>query len=135
MSGFSLLAPIPVTHLQGAVEILAEKEFVLFGSEAFDVFEKTEIGTKVLIYVSHDAAEPVVSYTATYGGFVGQSLEMRRLEREGYRPPSTMGEKWSFYWKIFALQALAERIPLSEIQLASGGYLKSVPRGPLHVIN
>lgn len=133
MPGYSLLVPIPVMHLEGALEILEKREFVLFGSEAFDVFEKTEVGTKILIYVSHDEATPEVGYIGTYGGLVGDPMEMRRLEKDGFRPPTTAGEKWGFYWKVTGLNKLDQPIPLSEIQLASGGYMKGYPRGPIHV--
>jgi hypothetical protein len=135
VKGYSLLAPIPRMHLDGAVDILAEKEFALFGSESFDVFEKTDVGTKVLIYVSHDQADPLITYEGRYGGLVGDPMEMRRLEKQGFRPHSTVGEKWAFYWKITDLKKLDTPIPFSEIQLASGGYLKGYPRGPLHIRN
>ena len=135
MLGYSLLAPIPVMHLRGAIEILQTKEFALFGSEAFDVLNDTASGTKVLIYASHDEAEPIVSYVGTFSGIVGDPMEMRKLEKAGYRPGTTEGEKWSFYWKIKEIEPLSTPIPLSEIQLASGRYLNGYPRGPLHVLN
>ena len=135
MTGYSLLAPIPRMHLEGALSVLDEKEFALFGSESFDVFTNTEIGSRVLIYVSHDESEPFITYEGRYGGLVGDPMEMRRLERQGFRPPSTVGEKWAFYWKVTDLKKLDKPIPFSEIQLSSGGYLKGYPRGPLHIRN
>ena len=136
MPGFALLAPIPLRHLEGAIELLKDKEFVLFGSDKFaDVFDKTEVGSEVLIYVSHDDAEPVVSYRGTYGGIVGSPMQMRRFEKQGYRPPSTVGEKWALYWKVSDITKLPKPIALSDIQLATGGYLKGYPRGPLHVVS
>lgn len=135
MSGYALLAPIPNIHLDDAIEILQTKEFVLFGSEAYGVFEKTEIGTKLLVYVFHDDAEPVVRYRGTYAGLVGDVQEMRELEKEGYRPPSTAGEKWAFYWKVSELIKLDDLIPLSVVQLPSGAHLKGLPRGPMHIVN
>jgi hypothetical protein len=97
MSGYSLLAPVPIMHLKGAIDILKDKDFALFGSDAFDVFEKTDVGAKVLIYASHDESEPVVGYVGIFEGIIGDPMEMRRLEKQGYRPKSTEGEKWGFY--------------------------------------
>lgn len=135
MTNHSLLAPIPADHLEEAIQISQDKEFVLFGSEAFDVLEKTPVGAKLLIYVSHDDAEPVVRIGGTYEGYEGNPVEMRRLEREGYRPPSTHGEKWALYWKAAGLEVLEQPVPLGEIQLPSGKYLEAYPRGPLLVLN
>jgi hypothetical protein len=134
MPGFALLAPIPLVHLQGAIELLKHKEFVLFGSDKFDVFEKTEVGSEVLIYVSHDDAEPLVTYRGTFGGIVGDPMQMRHLERQGYRPPSAVGEKFALFWKVSDVTKLAEPIALSDIRLATGAYLKGYSRGPLHVV-
>ncbi|MFC6673180.1 hypothetical protein [Marinobacterium aestuariivivens] len=122
-------------HIQGAIDILKDKDFVLFGSEAFDVFEKTDIGAKVLIYASHDESEPVVSYVGIFEGIIGDPMEMRRLEKRGYRPKSTAGEKWGFYWKVKGIEPLDQPVRLSEVQLASGKYLDGYPRGPLHVLS
>jgi predicted RNA-binding protein with PUA-like domain len=135
MPGYALLAPIPSRHLEGAIEVLKKKDFVLFGSEAFDVFKKTEVGSKVLIYVSHENAEPVVSYSAVYRGIVGDPMAMRQLEKEGYRPTSTTGERWGFYWKVSEIKKLSNPIPLSDIQLVSGNYLNSYPRGPQQIVS
>lgn len=135
MPGFALLAPIPLRHLEGSIELLRDKEFVLFGSDKFDVFEKTEVGSEVLIYVSHDDAEPVVSYRGIYRGIVGEPMQMRHLERLGHRPPSTAEEKWALYWKVSNITKLAKPIALSDIQLPTGGYLKGYPRGPTHVVS
>lgn len=135
MPGYALLAPIPIMHLNGVVDILTKKEYALLGSEAFEIFKKTDVGTKVFIYASHDGAEPEVCYVGLYAGVVGDPLEMRRKEKDGYRPATTVGEKWSFYWKITDLQKLEKPIPLSEIQLATGNYLSSYPRGPIHILN
>ena len=134
-SGYSLLAPVPIMHLRGAMEILESKEFALLGSEAFDVFAKTDIGTKVLIYASHDDAEPVVSYAGVFEGIVGDPIEMRRLEKQGFRPESTAGEQWGFFWKLKEITPLEQPMQLSSIQLTSGRYLDGYPRGPLHILS
>ncbi len=136
MPGYALLAPIPAEHLEGAIELLKTKDFVLFGSEAYETFLKTETGAKVLIYASHKNAEPIASYRAVYRDIVKDLAEMQRLEKEGYRPPTTVGEKWAFYWKVSDIEKLADPIPLSDLQLATGGYFdKGYPWGPVHVLN
>jgi hypothetical protein len=48
----SLLAPIPRMHLDGAIEILNENLFALFGTETYDFFRDVEEGAKVLM-VTH----------------------------------------------------------------------------------
>ena len=135
MPGLALLAPIPAVHLDDAIEVLATKEFVLFGSGAFDVFQKAEHGCLVYIYRSHENADPTVTYKAKYFGIVGEPLTMRKLERDGYRPRSTHGEKWPFYWKVSDIVALEKPMPLSDIQLASGSYLQGYPHGPMFVVS
>src|SRR5690554_3499931 len=100
MKGSAILAPIPARHLEGAIAVLKDKSFVLFGSEAWELFSNTEIGSKVLVYVSHDQAEPVVKHSGTYEGLVTDPMQMRKLEKEGYRPASTVGEKWGCLWKL-----------------------------------
>lgn len=137
-SGYSLLAPVPIPHLRGAVDILKGKEFALFGSEAFGVFEKTDIGTRgtrVLIYASHDKAEPVVGYVGTFDGIIGDPMEVGRSQKKGYRPESTAGEQWAFYWKVKDIEPLDPPVRLSDVQLASGGYVSGYPRGPIHVFS
>jgi hypothetical protein len=131
MAAPALLAPIPLAHLQAALRMLTEKDFVLFGSGSHDVFRVTDEGSEVFIYVSHDTAEPVVRYSGIYRGLVDTELEMRRLVKQGYRPLTTTGEKWPFYWKLSCIGRLDEPIPLRQIQLESGAWLTGYPRGPL----
>lgn len=132
---FTVLAPVPKVHLDSAIEVLTSHDFVLFGSDAFRFFDETEIGSKVLIYVSHENAEPVVSFEGIYEGYERDLLRMRQLEKAGYRPSSTFGEKWGGYWKVSDIKALTDPIPLSNIQLKGGSYLKGYPRGPLRVLD
>jgi hypothetical protein len=132
MNGLSLLAPVPKEHIEAALAVLSTKEFVLFGSENFDVLKEVDPGAKTYIYISHDD-RTVVEYTATFAGIVGELSEMRRLEQSGYRPATTLGEKWAFYWKVKGLEKLPHPLPLAEIQLPSGKYLRGVPHGPMFV--
>jgi hypothetical protein len=132
MNGLSLLAPLPEKHIKDALVVSSEKEFVLLGSENFDVLADVDVGAPVLIYVSHDDRS-TVDYGGTFDGVVGDRLEMRRLEQAGYRPASTAGEKWGCYWKVKQLHELLQPKQLSDIKLASGKYLRGVPHGPILV--
>ena len=130
MNGLSLLAPLPVEHIEGALTVSSNKEFVLLGSESFDILKDVDIGAPVYIYVSHDDRSSV-EYLGTFLGVVGDLSEMRRLEAAGFRPNTTAGEKWGCYWKVKGLAKLAKPIPLSEIQLPSKKYLLGIPHGPI----
>lgn len=134
MPGYSLLAPVPEVHIKAALAVLESKPFVCFGSESYDVFTRLEIGTKVYVYASHaEQRTEAVEFEAEYLGIVGAVSEMKKLENEGYRPATAVGEQWAFFWKVGGLKQLAKPIPLSSIQLPSGKYLKGVPHGPLQV--
>ena len=135
MGKSAFVAPVPYMHLNGALEILETKAVALFGTEAFDFFQDVEVGAKVLIYRSHDEAEPLVSHQGIYKGYVGNMTEMRRLEHAGFRPPTTAGERWAMYWKCSDIQLLAEPIALGDIQLASGKYMTTYPHGPLAIVS
>ena len=135
MGKSSFLAPIPYMHLDGAIEILKEKPFALFGTEAYDFFLDVEVGAKVLIYRSHEDADPVVTYQGIYCGYIGDMGEMRRLERQGFRPETTVGEQWGMYWRCSDIEILPEPLPFREVQLGSGNYLSSYPRGPIEIIS
>lgn len=136
MSKLAILAPVPVMHLKSALHVLAAKDFVLFGSENWGIFDQTAIGSPVFIYLSLANAVPEVSYVGVYQGLVKDSFEMLKLEKAGYRPESTSGEKgWGCYWKVNGIAMLDPPRSLGEFQLASGKYLSGIPRGPLHVRN
>lgn len=61
MTTTSFLAPVPKIHFESALDVLT-KDFVLFGSDARSFFEDAEIAWRVLLYLSHDEAEPEVLY-------------------------------------------------------------------------
>lgn len=133
MAGPTLLAPIPLAHLQSALQMLTEKDFVLLGSGSHELFQKIDEGSEVFIYVSHDTAEPVVRYGGIYRGLVDTELEIHRLVKQGHRPLTATGEKWPFYWKLSYIGRLDHPIPLRQIQLESGAFLTGYPRGPLRI--
>ena len=135
MGKSSFLAPVPYMHLDGAIEILKGKPFVLFGTEAFKFFQDVEEGARALIYRSHEDADPVISHQGIYRGYVGDLGEMRRLERDGFRPATTSGESWGMYWKCSDIQLLPHPIPFGQVQLASRKYLKCYPRGPAEIVS
>lgn len=129
MPGYSLLAPVPIEHLEAALAVLKMK-----GSESWEVLSKVEIGAKTYIYVSH-ADKGHIEYEAVFRGLVHQPSQMKSLELEGYRPSTAVGEKWSFYWKVDSIKKLVKVLPISSVQLPSGKYLKTFPRGPIQVVS
>lgn len=133
MAKSAFLAPVPYMHLEGAIEILQEKPFALFGTEVFDFFVDVELGARILIYRSHEEAEPLISHQGIYQGYVSDPFEMKKLEREGYRPPTTIGEKWGMYWKCSDIKSLSQPMAFGEIQLASRKYLSGYPRRPIEI--
>jgi len=135
MSIWSILAPIPKMHLEGALKVLEAKEFVLFGTENCRIFDQTPIGSPVFIYLSHAGAASGVSYEGSYQGLVKDKTEMMKLEKAGYRPPIACDESWSYYWKVNSITKLSIPRPLSDFQLASGKYVAGPPHKPLHVRN
>jgi len=133
MPGFALLAPVPRQHVSAALDVLRTKEFVCFGSDSWDAFSTLDIGAKTYIYVSHTEDDGEIEYEAVYRGTVNKPPEMRKLEREGFRPATTIGEKWGFFWKVSDIKPVKTPLPISRVQLPSGKYLKSYPRGPIQV--
>ena len=135
MPGHALLAPIPKMHLDSALAVLSKKAFVCFASDTWEPFKTLEMGSKIYIYVSHAEEESAVRYEGVFCGIVTEPVEMKKLEKEGFRPATTVGEKCGLFWKVREINPLSRPLPLSSIQLASGKYLKSYPRGPLQVVS
>ena len=133
MTVHSFLAPIPKIHFESALDVLKTKEFVLFGSNAFEFFRDLNIGTKGLLYLSHDEAGPEALYEAVFQGSV-EGFPMKQLEAQGFRPSTAFGEKWACYWKVSEVKELPKPIELSSIKTKNGKYLTSFPRGPLAII-
>ncbi len=135
MPGYSLLAPVPMEHFEAALAVLKVKDFVLFGSESWEVLSKVELGAKTYIYVSHAPDQGHIKYEAVFLGLVHEPSQMKSLELEGYRPSTAVGEKWGFYWKVGGIKKLVNVLPISSVQLPSGKYLKTFPHGPIHVVS
>jgi len=135
MSGYALLAPVPKLHVISALEVLKTKEFVCFGSNSWEVFTKLEIGAKTYIYVSHAEGEGEIGYEAKFCGTVDNLKDMKKFEGDGFRPASAIGENWGFFWKVSDIKNLSTPLPISSVQLPSGKYLTSYPRGPIQVIS
>lgn len=133
MPGYALLAPVPKLHISSALEVLKTKEFVCFGSDSWEVFTKLEVGAKTYIYVSHTDGEGEIGYEAKFCGTVNIPKDMKELESNGFRPASAIGEEWGFFWKVSSVKKLLTPLPLSSVQLPSGKYLTSYPRGPMQV--
>lgn len=155
---FAILAPVPIQHLDSAMELLTEKEYVAFGSMKFELFHEIELvlagdrnpnNVPVLIYPSHGKEGEVddeipyeVSWKASYFELADTRDKMRFDEENGFRPKSTMVETeaanlpggWGLYWRVKNLERLPEgrRIAIRDIKSYGRKYWRkdSPPRGP-----
>jgi len=146
-TGFAILAPVPLAHLQSGKEVAAQKGFVAFGSmkgELFRQIDERRDGRQVpvLIYPSHED-EPVkltfiVSWFGWYVDHVNSVGGAHPLGMK-HRPPTTgqyqsdnMGH-WAVFWHVQKLRDLPNAMhrPIGDIQTIKGGWRKNAPpRGP-----
>ena len=59
MTGFAILAPVPLEHLNAGLDIVAKEDFVAFGSRKFELFRAIDERRNgepvpVLIFPSHE---------------------------------------------------------------------------------
>ncbi|PSL10936.1 hypothetical protein CLV44_12416 [Marinobacterium halophilum] len=127
----SFIAPIPKIHFDAGQFLLNEKDWIALGTDAWELMKEFAVGANVLIYVSHDQADPVVTHRAEFLGLIDNPVDMKKAEVEGYRPNTAIGERWVCYWRIGKVEKLVEPIPFGNVQLKSGKYLTSYPRGPM----
>jgi hypothetical protein len=137
----ALLAPVPLGHLESALETIDTKGRTAFGTLKWDLFTKLEMMRKglnvdVYIYASHGDGyyDPAATWLATYVG-----LEPDKWKAAPFRPKSTAtdNENGEVYWLVKDLRrAPAPGIALSEFT----GFGKQKPyghdfhpRGPLLV--
>ena len=150
MPAFSLLAPVPLEHLLDAVEICRTEGKVAFGSRAWEVFRKLDIGrngapVNVYIYASGDfgSAKTEISWR---GRYIGHVEGKNGVHPDGlrFRPSSTTKSStdnegyWAVFWELDQLSQLdpGERIPTSALIGHKSGkrYAKNfIPKGPLIV--
>ena len=147
MSKFSILAPVPLEHLQSGEKIARDKGFVAFGSRKFELFRKVDELRKgepvpVLIYPSHEENGFNGSYLVSWFGWYIDSEESdsgHHSQGMEHRPPTTAAYSddnnghWSVFWHVKNLTQLpkADWFPISKVQTIKGGWRKNAPpRGP-----
>jgi hypothetical protein len=150
MIDFAILAPVPREHLDSALEVLRDHDYVSFGSMKWDLFRqvddlRTGEDVPVLIYPSHESEEVrttfEVSWIGWYIGHTDDTMEKRHDEVCGHRPPSTRKYKeddaygWAVFWRVTDLQMLppGSHIAISDIEShVRPGYWRknSAPYGP-----
>lgn len=144
---FSILAPVPLEHIQSGAEIASNTGFVAFGSRKWELFRKVDelrdgARVPVLIYPSHEDVPAKDSFIVSWvGWYVGceESGNGKHSKGMTHRPPTT-GQytsdnqgHWAVFWHVCDLHELpaAKRLPISAIQTVKGGWRKSAPpRGP-----
>jgi hypothetical protein len=144
---FSILAPVPLEHLQSGAEISGNTGFVAFGSRKWELFRKVDElradqRVPVLIYPSHEDVPAKDSFIVSWvGWYVGCEESGNGKHSNGmlHRPPTT-GQyssdnqgHWAVFWHVSELceLAAAQRLAISAIQTVKGGWRKSSPpRGP-----
>ena len=112
----SILAPIPKEHIECAYT-MRDKDFICFGSDNFEFFEKVRPGTKVYIYVSKSHGE--IGYIAEYHSTTKDVSKMKEYNRNGHRPPSTINDSaCACYWMINRIEKLERPMKISDFQSA-----------------
>ncbi|MDE2517717.1 MAG: hypothetical protein KGL12_16950 [Rhodospirillales bacterium] len=147
IQSFSILAPVPLEHLESGVEIADRTGFVAFGSRKWQMFREVEelrdgAQIPVLIYPSHEGLPAKNSFIVSWvGWYIGckESDSGKHPEDMAHRPPTT-GQyatdnhgHWAVFWHVRALQKLPakQHLPISAIQTVKGGWRKNAPpRGP-----
>lgn len=146
----ALLAPVPLEHLQSAVDVCAKEGKVAFGSRAFEALDRlrTEAGDApcdVLIYASDGKASgpPKVTWRARYERFVEAKVG-RHPEGMKYRPPTTANYSgdnhghWYIFWEVSDLWELSDsdQIEISKLNAISSKKKLAktfIPIGPIIV--
>lgn len=144
IADFSILAPVPLAHLQSWVEITnGTEEFVAFGSDKWEFFRSIDekrngLSVPVLIYASH-VGKPtkdrfIVSWAGWYVGHVNSRMG-RHPDGKKHLPPSAEQDSPDFavFWHVSQLRELTDRhrLPISKIQTIKDGWRKNAPpRGP-----
>ena len=97
MTGFAILAPVPLEHLDAGQDIVAKEDFVAFGSRKFELFwaiDKRRNGepASVLIFPSHEDDPVGSSFKVSWiGWYVGKEETHNGCHSSGmkHRPPTT----------------------------------------------
>lgn len=97
ISDFSILAPVPLEHLQSGGAIASATGFVAFGSRKWELFRKVDelrggARVPVLIYPSHEDVVAKLSFVVSWlGWYVGceESGNGKHSKGMTHRPPTT----------------------------------------------
>jgi hypothetical protein len=146
---FAILAPVPAEHLESALDVLATKDYVSFGSNKFEIFRTADDLRKnesvpVLIYPSHEDAVVKITYKVTWiAEYIGhlQDTSLKSLdESSGHRPKSTASFPtdnalgWGVFWHVRGLRKLSDdnsHIIATMESYGKGFWRKNgPPRGP-----
>jgi len=146
ISDFSILAPVPLKHLQSGRRIVSAAGFVAFGSRKWDLFRKFDelrggARVPVLTYPSHEDAHAKLSLVVSWlGWYVGCEESGNGKHSKGMtHRPSTTGQytsdnqgHWAVFWHVCDLHELpaGQPLPISATQTVKGGWRKTGPRGP-----
>lgn len=150
--GVGILAPVPASILVSAVETCAEIGRVAFGSNAWELFAKTDQeygeGLPVLIYPTHHYGDPDKLCAPGYVTFCGIYLGMTPAKagkhpNPAVRPFATIDEHsadtaWAMFWEVSDLARLPKQDRVAITTLTSVGQKKPlangfVPHGPILV--
>jgi hypothetical protein len=145
---YAILAPVPEIHLKDGQLVADAKGHVSFGSNKWEFFADLDVLRRgepvpVLIYPSHDElGDP--KFKVTWKGWYISSLtdtgDKIDEEREGHRPPSTVGSPtddhryWAVYWKVRDLRPLPpeHQVRIGDLRSHRSGKWRqnAAPRGP-----
>ncbi len=146
----ALLAPVPLAHIESAIEVCEKEGRVAFASNHFELFPKLDSireGSFVDVYIyasfSNEDIGPQVSWVARYTGHV-ESIEGTHPDGMRFRPPSTSSWEgdnegfWAVFWEVDQIRRLSpeEYIPIGKFSGfgKSKPYLRNfVPEGPILV--
>jgi hypothetical protein len=140
MTATALLAPVPLEHLMSAMKVCEREGSVLFGSNAWQLFESEALraGMPVYIYASRAGApvRPMITWHAEYVGFVRSEALSAQMRRR--RPPSTANDTpFGGYYEVRDLRELAnnEVFEVTDLADADGRPYRSgfIPEGPIAV--
>ena len=146
---FALLAPVPIEHLHSAMEIVAQGDYVAFGTRKWELFRKLdgmrEPGDRVraLIYPSEEDVEVKLTFRVCWLGWYVGHIQTKSGAYPGdakkHRPQSTeqyRGDRighWAAFWHVSDLHELPKKdqFPIGKIPRITGGLrANAAPRGP-----
>ena len=150
--GVGILAPVPANILKSAQQTCAAADRVAFGSNAWEVFNKTSLeygsGLPVLIYPTQHYGDPdrlcdpgYITFRATY---LGTKLAQGGKHPDpAVRPSITLegleaDTPWAMFWEVADLVQLSKEDRIAITSLTAESQKKPlmkgfVPHGPMLV--